>query len=353
MNSRDRVFAALERREPDRVPMLEWSIDPKVRDAIYPECSYFDFLERIGMDGVSLGYEHTMSGQNGDVQPGYKFKDKWGVTRVYTGEAIAYPIEGIIASEEDLKSYIPPDPEDPDVLGPFPELVQRFKGEKAIIWENRDALSNPRYLRGTENLFLDYIGNPKFVHEITEMALDYEIEVVKKAIKAGAEIVMFGDDYAYNSGPLISPSHFKEFVLPGLKKMVDLVHDMGAYCIKHSDGNLMKILDMIIETGIDGINPIDPIAGMDIQEIKKMYGNRVCIIGNIDCGNLLTNGTPEQVIKEVKRCISTASPGGGHILSSSNSIHSNVKPENFLAMIEATRRFGQYPIDMDLLANLN
>ena len=106
------------------------------------------------------------------------------------------------------------------------------------------------------------------------MALSYEIEVVKKAVKAGAEIVMLGDDYAYNTGPMISPKHFKEFVLPGLKKMVDVVHEMGAYCIKHSDGNLMKILDMIIETGIDGINPIDPIAGMDIQKIKKMYGKQ-------------------------------------------------------------------------------
>ena len=91
MNSRDLIFVSLERREPDRVPMLEWSIDPKVRNAIYPGCSYFDFLEKIGMDGVTLGYEHTLSGHDGDVQPGYKFKDKWGVTRVYTGEAIAYP----------------------------------------------------------------------------------------------------------------------------------------------------------------------------------------------------------------------------------------------------------------------
>ena len=119
---------------------------------------------------------------------------------------------------------------------------------------------------------------------------------------------------------------------------------MGALCIKHSDGNLMKILDMIIETGIDGINPIDPIAGMNIQKIKKMYGNRVCIIGNIDCGDLLTNGTPEQVIKAVKMCIKTASPGGGHILSSSNSIHSGVKPENFLAMVEAAKKYGKYPV---------
>jgi uroporphyrinogen decarboxylase len=79
-----------------------------------------------------------------------------------------------------------------------------------------------------------------------------------------------------------------------------------------------------------------------------MYGSRVCIIGNIDCGNLLTNGTPDQVTKAVKRCISTASPGGGHILSSSNSIHSGVKPENFLAMIAATKRFGKYPVNLAL-----
>jgi len=344
MNSQERVFAALERRKPDRVPLLEWSIDSKVINAIFPQCPYLDFLEKIGMDAVSMGFEHTMSGQQGDVQPGYKFKDKWGVTRIYTGEAIAYPIEGIIESEEDLKSYNPPDPDDPNALGFFPELVERFKGKKAIIWENRDSLSNPRYLRGTENLFLDYIENPKFAHEITEMALSYEIEVVKKAVKAGAEIVMLGDDYAYNSGPLISPNHFKEFVLPGLKKMVDVVHELGAYCVKHTDGNIMLILDLIIETGVDGINPIDPIAGMDIQKIKALYGNKVCIIGNIDCGDLLTNGTPEQVVKAVKTCISEASPGGGHILSSSNSIHSGVKPENFLAMVEATKKFGLYPI---------
>ncbi len=80
MNSRDLIFVSLERREPDRVPMLEWSIDPKVRNAIYPGCSYFDFLEKIGMDGVTLGYEHTLSGHDGDIQPGYKFKDKWGNT---------------------------------------------------------------------------------------------------------------------------------------------------------------------------------------------------------------------------------------------------------------------------------
>ena len=126
MNSRDRVFAALERKEPDRIPLLEWSIDSKVIEAINPGCAYFDFLDRIGLDGVVLGYGHTLSGHAGDARVGQKFKDKWGVTRIYTGEAISYPVEGLIKTEADLKSYRPPDPDAPDVLGVFPELVQRF-----------------------------------------------------------------------------------------------------------------------------------------------------------------------------------------------------------------------------------
>lgn len=349
MNSRERIFAALERREPDQVPWLEWSIDSKVIEALSPGSSYFDFLNSIGLDAVSLGYGHTFSGPMSDDKTKRTFKDKWGVIRVDTGEDIAYPIEGPIKNEDDLKTYVPPDPNDPNLLGHFPDLVKRFKWERAIVWENRDVLSNPRYLRGTENFLLDCIMNPKFVREVIEMALNYEIEIIKKAIKSGAEIVMLGDDYAYNKGPMMSPKHFREFVFPGLKKIVGVIHEMGAYCIKHSDGNIMKILDMIVESGVDGINPIDPIAGMDIEAIKKDYGDRVCIIGNIDCGNLLTNGTPEQVVKAVKECIRKASPKGGHILSSSNSIHSGVKPENFLAMIEAAKEFGTYPIDLSFL----
>ena len=114
MNSKNRIFTALERKEPDSVPLLEWSIDSHVIDAIYPGASYFDFLEWIALDAVMLGYMTSLSGQPKDVQKEYKFKDKWGVTRVYTGEAIAYPIEGVINSEEDLKSYIPPDPNAPN-----------------------------------------------------------------------------------------------------------------------------------------------------------------------------------------------------------------------------------------------
>jgi uroporphyrinogen decarboxylase len=101
---------------------------------------------------------------------------------------------------------------------------------------------------------------------------------------------------------------------------------------------------MIVDTGIDGLNPMEPIAGMDIGRVKQKYGKRVCLIGNIDCGYVLSEASPEEVEVAVKECILKASPGGGHILSSSNAIHSSVKPQNFRTMVEAARKYGRYPI---------
>jgi uroporphyrinogen decarboxylase len=126
--------------------------------------------------------------------------------------------------------------------------------------------------------------------------------------------------------------------------MVDAIHDEGAKVIKHSDGNLWPILDLIVDTGIDGLNPMEPIAGMDIGRVKRLYGNRVCLIGNVDCAYILSEASVEEVEAAVKECILKASPGGGHIISSSNAIHSSVKPENYRKMIEAARKHGRYPI---------
>jgi uroporphyrinogen decarboxylase len=102
---------------------------------------------------------------------------------------------------------------------------------------------------------------------------------------------------------------------------------------------------MIVNTGIDGLNPMEPVAGMDIGEVKQRHGKRVCLIGNIDCSRLLCEGSEEEVEAAVKECIRRASPGGGHIICSSNSIHSSVKPQNYAAMIAAAKKYGKYPMD--------
>jgi uroporphyrinogen decarboxylase len=139
-------------------------------------------------------------------------------------------------------------------------------------------------------------------------------------------------------------------VLPYFEKMVRLCKDNGVYVIKHCDGNIWPALEMTVNTGIDGINPIEPAAGMDIGEVKQKYGDRVCLMGNIDCGNLLWRGSVDEVVRTVKDTIRKAAPGGGYALMSSNSITSVVRPENLRAMWETTWEFGTYPLNMDALA---
>jgi len=347
MTSAERVFIALQKKQPDRVPIVEWFIDPEVIKKIYPGCSYYDFVEKIGLDGVGINeaYDFRTGVKWIDRQRGI-FRDKWGVTRKVTTELVPYPLESPIKTGKDLLNYKPPDPTDKRLLGELPEVVQRFKGKKAIIWWSHDAFIIPAYLRGMDNLFLDFIENPQLAKAIIEMCVDFNVEEIKMAIDTGAELIVLGDDYASQKGPMMSPSHFEEFILPGLTKIVQTIKSKGAYAIKHSDGNIWPILDKIVDTGIDAINPLEPVAGMDIGEVKEKYGHKVCVIGNIDCGITLSQKPKEAVIEEVKCCIAKASIGGGHIMSSSNSIHSSVKPENYIAMIEATKRYGKYPITL-------
>ena len=119
--------------------------------------------------------------------------------------------------------------------------------------------------------------------------------------------------------------------------------------IKHTDGNLWPILDDLVGTGLDGLDPLEPLAHMDIGEVKRAVGDRITLVGNVDCAELLPRGTEEEVVEAVKETIAKASPGGGHILASSNSLHPAVKPGNYRAMVQTARTFGQYPLDSRLV----
>jgi len=343
MNSRERVIAALERRVPDRVPYFECVIDPKVMQALRPGADYFDFNDWLGMDNVGQN-RSSWSRENVEFIDEARglFRDKWGVIRAFGPESTPAPVEGPIKRPEDLLSYTPPDPEADDVLGSIPEIVARYKGKKAITAICRDAFFNPAFLRGTTQYLMDMIDNPRLVHQLVEVTQSHDIRAMQRMVAAGVDVVVFGDDYADKNGPLMSPRHFKEFILPGLKRCVDAAHEAGAYVVKHTDGNIMPILDMIVDTGIDALNPLEPVAGMDIGRIKQRYGGRIALIGNIDCGYVLSQAPVEEVRRVTRETIGVAKPGGGYCLSSSNSIHSSVRPENFMAMIETWRECRDY-----------
>lgn len=345
MNSYERVIAALERRQPDRVPLVEWVVDERVMEAMLPGCDYFAFNDWLGLDNAGMN-RSSWQRDNVDYVDKEKglFRDQWGVIRAFGPESSPYPVEGPLKTAEDIRKYEPPDPEADGILGTLPEVVARYKGKKAITAICRDSLFNPSHLRGCENYLMDLIDHPKLVHELIDKTLSYDLRVTERMVQAGLDVVVFGDDYADKNSPLMSPKHFKEFVFPGLKRAVDNAHRAGAYVVKHTDGNIMPILDMIIESGIDAINPLEPAAGMDIARIKHEYGDRVAIIGNIDCGELLCQASTDEVRRVTRATIEVAARGGGFCLSSSNSIHSSVKPENYFAMVETLRQYGHYSL---------
>ncbi|MCH7945089.1 MAG: hypothetical protein IIC73_03620, partial [Armatimonadetes bacterium] len=274
----------------------------------------------------------------------HRWVDEWGVHYQRNAEAMAHPVRGAISGLDDLRTYRPPDPDASCRLGKLPEFVQRYKGKRAIVFHHRAAFMWSCYLLGMENMLMALAEEPQLANAVLDTVVEVNEQICRNAVRAGADIVTLGDDYAMNAAPLFSPECFRRHILPRLQRVVDAVHDEGGLVIKHSDGNLWPILDTIVDTGAEALNPIEPSAGMDIARVKDQYGDRICLIGNIDCGHLLSHGSIEEVERAVRTCIAAAAPGGGFMLSSSNSIHSSVKPVNYVAMVRAGRDYGRYPL---------
>jgi uroporphyrinogen decarboxylase len=318
LTSVERVLRVLRNEEPDRIPHFEWIIDHHVREAIIPGCSVEEFTVRMGLDAILTGPDFRKQ-QIGEK----RYRNEWGVVTEYTSEEHSYPVEGPIKSLEDFQRYTPPDPHAPGRYASLDRLVAKYKGKLAIGVHLNDVFSIPRYLIGYEELLIALAADQDLVRKLVELSVEVNLDMACEVAGRGADFVFTGDDYASTSGPLMSP------------------------VIKHTDGNIMPLLEMILDSGIDCLDPIDPVAGMDIEKIKRDYGQRVALKGNVDCAHTLTFGSEADTVRETKEVIRKAAGGGGLILSSSNSIHSSVKPGNYLAMWNAIRMYGKYPISLD------
>ena len=160
---------------------------------------------------------------------------------------------------------------------------------------------------------------PEKLKEKAQRNVDSVAEYFYRLKEAGAEGFVLWSDYAFNAGPFLSPSMFAEFVTPYLKQIIEAIKDMGCYAIKHSDGNLMPVIDQIVGCRPHALHSIDPMAGMDIKEIKESYGKEICLIGNVDC-SLMHVGKSQEIRESAEYAMSYGKPEGGYIFSSSNCI---------------------------------
>ena len=344
----ERVFRALERKEPDRVPHFEIIIDPKIINEILPGASYEEFIEYMDWDAL-VNHERDFLKEEVLSESPRIVRDEWGVVKRYTHEYAPVPIEAEapIKTEKDLESYKPPDPDDEHRFEQIQRWVKHYKGERAIVAMVLDHNVVTSDILGFSERLMAFYTNPELVLGVHQIVLDYQLRYINNVIAAGADIVWIAGDWAYKNGPMFSPEHYNKFVLPPFKACVQEAKKRGVYVMKHSDGNCWSFLDSLVEVGVDLFHPVDPMADMDIGEVKQKYGDKLCLMGNVNCATTLNYGTVEEVRQETEEVIRKAGVGGGLIVSSSNSIHRAVRPENYVEMVRTIREYGKYPLDIE------
>ncbi len=342
LTSAERIMRVLRREEPDRVPHFEWLLSRYVREALLPGCkTHNEFAVRTGHDVYLVGPDFKK-----DHLGGTRYQTEWGYTVEYGREEHGTEIESPIKSMDDFKAYTPPDPHAPGRYDSIEKAVAEYKGKMAIGCHLNDVFSIPRYLMGLDSLLMAIGMDHDLVAALVNLSVEINLTMVEEVAKRGVDFVWTGDDYAFSVGPFMSPDHFRKLFYPGLCKVAKGFAAAGLPFIKHTDGNLWSIIDMIIDSGITCLDPIEPVAGMDLADVKAKYGDRVALKGNVDCAQTLSFGTVEDVVAETKEALRKGAPGGGYILSSSNSIHSAVKPENYKAMVDTLKEFGTYPMKL-------
>jgi uroporphyrinogen decarboxylase len=148
-------------------------------------------------------------------------------------------------------------------------------------------------------------------------------------------------DYCFNRGPFLSPSKFSEFVAPYLARLIQGYREMGFYTIKHTDGNIMPILDQLVAANPHALHSLDPQGGVDIAEVKRKYGDRLCLIGNVKCSSL-DSGSEAEIRESARYALQHGLPGGGYIFSSSNCVYTGMPLVNYELMLDVWRQEGNY-----------
>lgn len=372
MNSRERVIKALNFEEPDIVPVTELNIDISLMEkilgvsidiqhsmqaAVTPdresEMAYYDYVykayKKMELD-ILYAEESLPDGYALKKLSDGSIVDQIGRVYGYDEGAKSYtPIRTIFDKPEDVENFLLKDFPDPTVSGRdfgFRYLKKISKEEKSLgilirepfahVWEALTPIKFVYWMRSNSSIIRE------FINKVTE----FNLELIKIYGECGgADLILMAGDLCDTKGPMLHPEEFRRFkVFEMMRRHVEAAHKYNMKFIKHTDGYVIPLIKHLLnDARVDGLHSLDPSAGVDIKEIKERYGDRLILHGNVSVDNLSTR-SKEEIIEEVKYVIKSASKGGGHILSSSNSWYGGVKVENCYAMIEARNKYGRYPI---------
>lgn len=346
MTSLERWQAVFERRKPDHVPMDYWGTEEATQKLMrHLGCrTRREMLRKLRVD-----YEVRVRPRYVGPKPprmtdefGRKFRKVDYGTGAYR-ECIHFPLAGFRSVDEIERHYVWPSPDGWD-----------YSSIAAQLWGNEDhpirgGGSEPfliyKELRGQEQAFVDLIENPEIAHYCLGMLFDLAYEDTVRTferIPGRVTLSYIAEDMGGQTDLMISVRHIREFLLPGMKRMIDLVHSAGAYVFHHNDGSCWRIIPDLIDLGIDLLNPLQwRCPGMERERLKKEFGPKVVLHGGMDNQYTLPFGTVEDVRREVEDNLRILGDGGGYILAPCHNIQANTPPENVVAMYEVARELGR------------
>jgi len=222
------------------------------------------------------------------------------------------------------------------------KLIRELAGDDYMIIVHGDATYSIPGGGSMTDFVVQLYEHPDEVKRRADQMVTNALERGKRLVDGGIDGFALCADYCFNTGPFLRPDMFAEFVTPFLARLIGGYRDMGAYAIKHTDGNIMPILDQLVSCKPHAIHSIDTQAqDMDIKVIKELVGDKVCLIGGVQCG-LLQTGTEEEIIENCKYALKYGMPGGGYIYSTSNVAFKGLLLERYLLILEMREKYGRY-----------
>ena len=351
MTPKERFLTALTGGTPDRVPIHEHLFSRKLlhevlgyQTVLYDGEAQVKLATKLGIDSIWTPINGFCGIEDIPHEENEIYKDEWGVTYKKNGWPIIAQIDNPIKTREDWEKYKMPDIDIPNRFKILQDTIKANDANLAVVLGLLGPFTMMTwYFMNFSDLSMALFMDPDLVHEIIDAFTDWNLQVAKLAMETGEiDAVQISDDWGGTSGLLISPEHFGEFFMKPFEKLVQGIKSMGVPVIMHNDGQIWDVLDDLVSTGINGLHPVEKAAGMDLKVVKEKYAGKICPVGNVNNKTTMADGTPEEVMAEVKECIENAGHGGGYIVSTDHSIHDEIPTENVLAMIKAVKEYGKY-----------
>lgn len=375
MTPRERAISAIEHNNPDRVPL----------DMTICEEPYMKLLEYFGIDksnilggdkwgeilmipelakalGIDFLYIKSKKPQNHNQSKNISADlstDEWGVVRKkvqlrdgsYYWNIVHHPLKK--SRIEDLIDFPWPNPDDEQVCEDLPSEAKHLYKNTDLCLIGRFGSSifeTAWYMRGFEQFLMDLMINQDFAKVLMEKICSIQMRIDERCLELAGKYIQIlklaGDDLGGQEGPLISPEIFRQMIKPILCKRWEVIKSKfrkinpKGYVMFHSCGNIYPLIPDFIECGLDILDPIQKVKGMEIEKLKAEFGNKLTFHGAIDTQYLLPNGSPAEVRSEVKRIISILGKNGGYIAAPVHNLQADVPVENIIALSDAVRESG-------------